>query len=423
MINVKEDFKKHGKTVRDFLLAFLKWVFVAALCGVVGGFIGMAFDKSVNYVSGLFSVHSWLLFLLPVGGVVIVLLYRLFKMDESVGTNNIITSVRTGNGVPIVLAPLIFVSTVITHLCGGSAGREGAALQLGGTIGAKVGTRLKMKPKDENIAIMCGMSAVFSALFGTPVTASVLAMEVTSVGVMYYAGFLPCVFSSIIAVKISSMFGVEPFALKIVSIPQFDFFIAAKIVLIAAVCAGVSILFCFLMKTAHRYAQIYLKNQFVRAIVGGCAIILLTLILNSRDYNGTGIGVIERAVNTGQVKPEAFALKLIFTVITMSCGYKGGEIIPTFFIGATLGGLIGGIIGLDVSLAAAIGLISLFCGVINCPLASLILSVEVFGSQGILYFVIACAVSYMLSGYYGLYSSQKIMYSKLRAELININTK
>ena len=215
----------------------------------------------------------------------------------------------------------------------------------------------------------------------------------------------------------------EPFALRIMSVPDFNIIAALQVLAIAAVCAGVSIVFCFVMKTAHKYAVRYLKNQYIRAIVGGCVIILLTLILNTRDYNGIGVSVIERAVNLGQVRPEAFALKLIFTVITISSGYKGGEIVPTFFIGATLGGLVGSLIGADISFAAAIGLISLFCGVTNCPIASLILSVEIFGAQGILYFVLACAVSYMLSGYYGLYSSQKIMYSKLRAELININTK
>lgn len=417
------DLKPHLKTVRTFLIAFVKWLVISLLCGLVGGLIGAAFDKSVGYVTNLFNTYSWLLYLLPVGGVIIVLLYRIFKMDESVGTNNIINSVRTGNGVPIILAPLIFVSTTITHLFGGSAGREGAALQLGGTLGAKIGTQFKLKPKSENIAIMCGMSAVFSALFGTPVTASILAMEVTSVGVMYYAGFLPCVFSAIIAVKLSTFLGVEPFALKIMSIPNFDLLVVGKVVLIAAVCAGVSIVFCFVMKAAHRYAVKYLKNQFLRAIIGGCLIILLTLILGTRDYNGIGVDVIERAVNFGQVRPEAFILKLVFTVISISTGFKGGEIVPTFFIGSTLGGVIGMLLGLDVSFAAAIGLIALFCGVTNCPIASLILSVEIFGSQGILFFVIACAVSYMLSGYYGLYSSQKIMYSKIRAELININTK
>ncbi len=417
------DFKPHAKTIKDFLTAFLKWLIVSVLCGLIGGLIGAAFDKSVGYVARLRDVYPWLLFLLPLGGVVIVALYRLFKMDESVGTNNIINSVRTGNGVPVILAPLIFVSTVITHLCGGSAGREGAALQLGGTLGAKIGTQMKMQAKDENIAIMCGMSAVFSALFGTPVTATVLAMEVTSVGVMYYAAFLPCVFSSIIALKTSTLLGVVPFTLKIDKLPEFHVLLVAQVILIAAVCAGVSIVFCFLMKLANRYLRIYIKNQYIRAIAGGCAIIALTLLLNTRDYNGTGINIIEQAVNFGQVRPEAFALKLIFTVITISSGYKGGEIVPTFFIGATLGGLIGSLIGLDVSFAAAIGLIALFCGVTNCPIASVMLSVEVFGTAGILPFVTACAVSYMLSGYYGLYSSQKIMYSKLRAELININTK
>ena len=165
------------------------------------------------------------------------------------------------------------------------------------------------------------------------------------------------------------------------------------------------------------------KNPYIRVVVGALAIIALTYLTGSRDYNGSGMDIIEHAVVGGHAKGWAWVLKIVFTAITIGAGFKGGEIVPTFFIGATFGCVVGHLFGLNPGFAAAIGMIAMFCGVLNCPIASIVLSIELFGSKGFILFAIAAGVSYMLSGYYGLYSSQKIMYSKLKAEYINKDTK
>lgn len=269
---------------------------------------------------------------------------------------------------------------------------------------------------------MCGMSAVFLALFGTPITAAVFALGVISVGVIYYAGLLPCVVSAFTAYFISILMGTEPVAFTISNIPAFSLKSCLLTALLSAICALLSIGFCLGLHGTHKLFEKLFKNTFLRAAVGGLVIVILSLICRSGDYNGAGMDIVERAIG-GNAKPEAFLLKFIFTAVTVGAGYKGGEIVPTFFVGATFGCVVGGLIGLDPGFAAAVGLVALFCGVVNCPLASIFLSIELFGAQAMPLFALAAAVSYLLSGYYGLYSSQKIVYSKLRAELVNINAK
>ncbi|MCM1364803.1 MAG: chloride channel protein [Faecalibacterium sp.] len=412
--------KKDAKRVGIYLLAFVKWVAVAALTGAIGGLVGVAFHVSVEKVTEFRQIHEWIIYLLPVGGLVIAGLYKLCKL-ENTGTDRVIDSIRTDEGVPTLLAPLIFVSTVITHLLGGSAGREGAALQLGGSIGSKIGKLLHFDEKDKHLVILCGMSAVFSALFGTPITAALFALEVISVGVVYYSGIIPCLVSGLVSYWISMLFKVEPVRFALKNQPEYNFMDFMKVALLAAVCAGLSIVFCLVMHFFHKGAAKLFKNTFLRAVVGGVLIILLTLIFG-RDYNGAGMNIIENAIIGGHAVGYAFLLKMLFTAVTIGSGYKGGEIVPTFFIGATFGCFFGGLLGLDPGFAAAIGLVSLFCGVVNCPIASIFLSIELFSSTSLIYFAVACAISYTLSGYFGLYGSQKIMYSKIRAEFININT-
>ena len=403
----------------NYVFTLLKWVVFAALTGAVGGLIGAAFHISVEKVTALRENQSWLLFLLPLGGLLIAGIYKLAHL-ENAGTDAVIDAVRSKYSVPILLAPLIFVSTVVTHLCGGSAGREGAALQLGGSIGAQVGRMFRLDEKDMHLVTLCGMSAVFSALFGTPLTASVFALEVISVGVVYYSGIVPCLVSALIAYGISLLFHLEPVRFSIAAIPPYSWQSCGKVVLMAALCAALSIAFCLLMTFTHKGAAKLFKNPFLRAAVGGVHLIGLSLLFPN-DYNGAGMPIIARAIG-GEALPCAFLLKMLFTAVTIGFGFKGGEIVPTFFIGATFGCTLGALLGLPSGFGAAIGLVALFCGVVNCPIASVFLSVELFGIDGLLYFALACAFSFALSGYFGLYSSQKIIYSKTRAEYININT-
>lgn len=409
-------------SAKNYIKTFIKWVIFAGITGAIGGITGTLFHVSVEKATEFRLMNNWIILFLPVGGIAIAVFYKILKMSDSKGTNQIIDSIRTEDNVPIVLAPLIFISTVITHLFGGSAGREGAALQLGGSIGSFVGKIFHLDSKDMHLIVLCGMSGVFSALFGTPLTATLFAMEVISIGVIYYSSLVPCLVSSLVAYGISLHFGIKPVHYILNYIPGLSFRTIAFIVFISASLAALSIVFCITMHKAEHLMKCKIKNDYLRGFAGGLIIVILTFLLNTTDYNGAGMSIIENAIN-GVVKPEAFLLKIIFTAITISAGFKGGEIVPTFFIGSTFGCLLGGLLGFNPGFSAAIGLVSLFCGVVNAPIASIILSIELFGTEGLLLFAIACSVSYMLSGYYGLYSSQKIVYSKLKAEFININAK
>mgnify|MGYP003073257869 FL=1 len=410
------------KYIKSYLITFIKWVAIAVATGTCGGIVGSFFHKSVEYVTEIRIANEWIIFALPFGGLIIVYLYKLFKLDSNIGTNLIIDSIRTDGKVPIAMAPLIFVSTVITHLFGGSAGREGAALQLGGSIGSQIGNMLKLDEKDMHAITLCGMSGVFAALFGTPLTATFFAMEVISVGIIYYSSFIPCIVSSIVAYKISLLFGLEPVYFNLKIIPAISASSVIKVTVLGALCAIVSIVFCESLHKTSRFVKKYIKNEYLRIALGGLVIVILTMMLRNTDYNGTGMNIISKAIN-GEAKYEAFFLKIIFTAITISVGYKGGEIVPTFFIGSTFGCVAAKFLGIDPWFGAAIWLIALFCGVVNTLISSIILSIELFGADGVILFSIACGVSYMLSGYYSLYSSQKIVYSKLKAEYINTSAK
>jgi len=422
MDNMKQALSHSASRVRQYALSFIKWTLIALITGGVGGGLGFGFRYCVNFVTGLREANTWLCFLLPVGGLVIAFLYRVTKLSGHADTNLIINSVRTEGKVPIQLAPVIFVSTVITHLFGGSAGREGAALQLGGCIGSFIGRGVRLNEKDMHIAVMCGMSGLFSALFGTPLTATIFAMEVISVGIIYYSAFLPCIVSALTAYGITLLCGAQPTGYILSVVPGLDILNITKVAAIGLAAALASIVFCLSLEYAHRFAAKFLANEYLRVSVGGSAIALLTLCIGTR-YNGIGADVITAAVTKGEALPYDFALKMLFTVITIAFGFKGGEIIPTFFIGATMGAVLGPLMGMPAGFAAAVGLVALFCAVVNCPIASMLLSIELFGSEGLILFAVAVCVSYMLSGYYGLYSGQKIMYSKRRARYINRNAK
>lgn len=413
-----ERLKERVAHIGQYAVTLLKWMVLGGVIGLVGGIIGSLFHIGVDTATQVRLAHPWVLYLMPVGGLAIVGLYRLTK-TEGKGTNDIIASVHFGEQVPGLLVPVIFVSTVITHLCGGSAGREGAALQIGGGIGYQAGRLLRLGEKDLPLATLCGMSGVFAALFGTPLTATVFALEVISVGVLYYAGLVPCLTAALTGYLVSVLMGVPPTRFTVM-VPGLEVRTMLLVMVLALLCAVVSILFCRGLHGVEHLLKRTLKNPYLRVAVGAAVLIGLTLLTNG-DYNGAGMEVIGRAI-AGQADPWAWVWKLLFTAITIGCGFKGGEVVPSFFVGAAFGCVAAGWLGLPAGFGAAMGLVSVFCGAVNCPLASIILSVELFGSGDLLYFAMACSISYLISGYCGLYSSQTILYSKLRAEFINVRT-
>ena len=399
----------------------LRWVIFSIISGVVVGCVSVAFYLLMFFVTHLRETHTWLIFLLPVGGLFIVAAYRLLHDEKDTGTNLVISAIHSGDHIPFRMAPLIFISTVVTHFFGGSAGREGAALQLGGSLGNSIGRVLRLDEKDKHIMIMCGMSAAFSTLFGTPMAAAIFSMEVVSVGIMHYSALVPCVVASLVAHGIAIESGIAPEAFVISEIPVFNVRTAIIITGLAILCAFVSVLFCVIL---HRTEQLYkrlFQNPYIRIFAGGCFVVVLTLLVGNQNYNGAGMNMIEHFFE-GEVRPEAFLMKMIFTALTIGAGYKGGEIVPSFFTGAAFGCLFGKMVGFSPSLCTAIGMTGVFCGVTNCPITSLLISFELFGFDAMPYFLLSVAFSYMLSGYVGLYHSQKIMYSKYKTNYINKTT-
>ena len=269
--------------------------------------------------------------------------------------------------------------------------------------------------------IMCGMSACFSAVFGTPMAAAVFSMEVISVGIMHYSALVPCVISSLTASMLARHFGAMPEVFPITDLPALTALTVGQTILAAAAFAAISVIFCIALHLSEHTYKKYIANPYLRVFVGGLIVVLLTLLLHTNDYNGAGMPMIARCFE-GAVPPWAFMMKIIFTAATLGAGFKGGEIVPSFFIGATLGCVIGPILGLPAALCAGCGMVGVFCGVTNSPITSLLISFELFGFEGMPYYLITIAVSYMLSGYYGLYSSQKIIYSKTRTEYIDAHT-
>ncbi|MCD8377147.1 MAG: chloride channel protein [Oscillospiraceae bacterium] len=411
-------------------LYFLRWLALAAGVGLVVGAVGAGFYYTFQFVTRLRLAHPWLLLLLPAGGVAIVLLYRLCGMERDRGTNFVLAAVREDESLRLRTAPLVFVSTMLIHLFGGSSGREGAILQIGGSISSWLGRRLLLDEEDREIMTMCGMAAGFSALFGTPLTAAVFAMEVVSVGMMDYAALIPCILSAAVGLLTAQLFQVPATSFSLSGVPSLSPLSLIQMVALGILLALLSVVFCQAMHTASRLYQRLLPNKLLRAAVGGALVIVLTCAVwlwnpGSYDYNGAGASVLSSAL-TGQARPEAFALKILFTAVTLGAGFKGGEIVPVFFTGATFGCTVAPLLGLDASFGAGVGLAGLFCGVTNCPMASLLLALELFctsdglfSGQAFVLFAVAIGVSYMLSGYSGLYQEQKILFEKLHHTLRN----
>ncbi len=407
---------RHASRYIRFLF---KWCLYAGVTGIIGGFVGMFFHVSVEWATESRISHPSFIYFLPLVGLIIVGMYDLFVSYEDNSTDTVVRSVQNdGQKISIVIAPLIFLSTVLTHLCGGSAGREGAALQLGGSIGTQVGDWFEVSNKEQRILIMCGMSALFSALFGTPITAIFFSIEVSIVGLMFYSALLPCMISSVVAYAVTRLNGVEPTRFILENTPVVNAPSLVSTVIVAALSACMCIVFCVAIRNGEKLFH-HIKNEYLRIIIGGFIIIGLTFAIGTRDYNGAGMSVIIRAVELGETENFAFLLKILFTVITIAAGYKGGEIVPTLFIGATFGCAVARIIGFDAGLGAAVGMTAMFCGMLNCPIASIFLSIELFGAHGLMLFVISAGISYLLSGYYGLYGSQQIVLSKLGEGEIN----
>lgn len=414
-----------NKALRDsrsgavHLFTLAKWLVMGLITGTIVGMLGSGFAWALAAANGFRAAHGWIKFLLPAAGVLIVFLYRVTKNTDDTGTNMVIASIQSGSPISYKMAPLIVLSTVLTHLCGGSAGREGAALQLGGGMANFMSDIkfLKFTDNDHKVNVMCGMSAGFAALFGTPMAAAIFSLEVISVGMMQYSALVPCVISAFTARFIAASLGVGAEAFTVLSVPAFTPLRMVVVLIFGGVLGCLSLLFCDFLHYTERGLKKYLPNPYLRIICSGAVIALLTVALGTDRYLGSGIGIIEHIFEENRPGEfYVFALKILFTALTLGAGFKGGEIVPSFCIGAAFGSLTAGLLGLPVTLAAACGMVGVFCGVTNCPITSLLIAFEMFGMEGMPYYLVTVAVSYMFSGYGSLYHTQRVLFSKLKTD-------
>ena len=411
------------EALRNNLVYFVRWALLSVLIGLVVGVPGALFRKGIDRATRNWNQHPWMLLLGPVMVILILLWAKLLREEKNGGTNTIIESVTDGSYITLRTAPFIFIATLLSHLAGASVGKEGAALMLGGSLGSHVSRLFRMDDKDQKIAVMCGMSACFAAVFLTPLAATIFPMEMISIGIMYYAALIPCMLAAFVGAGVSSFLGNGGEAFPVQDLPLFDLKQGATVIVFGALAALVAVLFSLVLGNGHRLVNKALPDPFIRAIILSILFIAmswLNLKYFSRglDFSGGGFPLVEKAME-GEAPWYAFLFKMLFTAVCIFAGFKGGEIVPTLCIGGCFGALFAGVFGLDLRLYTACGMAALFAGMTNCPISTLLLSFELFGYEGMPWFLMAIAVSFNLSGYYGLYASQRFPYSKTKALYIN----
>ncbi len=397
---------------------------VSLVTGSLVAFFLWLLDKATLFRWG----HGWLLFLLPLAGVLIHFLYQLWGKDSEAGNNLIIDEIHIpGAGVPIGMAPLVLITTILTHLFGGSAGREGTAVQMGGSIAGFFGGLFRLPKQQLQLLLMTGIAAGFGAVFGTPVAGAVFALEVLATGKIRHDALLPCLAAALLADITCRAWGIHHTQYQVLYATRKDFFSFFDIdllLLLKVTAAGIlfgltSYVFAGLSHAIKKYGNQFIKIKWLIPVAGGLLVIILTALLGTRDYLGLGVtnpyehGVsIVSCFRTGGADFFSWGWKLLFTVITLGTGFKGGEVTPLFFIGAALGNTIALQTGSPVDLMAALGFIAVFAGATNTPIACTFMGVELFGGQHTLYYALACFTAYYFSGHTGIYPAQRRSGSK-----------
>ncbi|MEJ8303529.1 voltage-gated chloride channel family protein [Saccharibacillus sacchari] len=394
---------------------FLKWIALGGVVGVLSGTASAFFLHSLDYVTNLRTNHGWLLFLLPLGGALVSYLYLKFGQNSAKGNNLILEQINEGQEtIPLRMAPLVLFGTLVTHLFGGSAGREGTAVQMGGSLAEWFGKTIRIDADDRKILLMCGISGGFGSIFGTPLAGTIFGLEVIAIGLISHRALLPCFTSSFVGDLIATrLWNVHHLHYRIGTVPAVEMSIVLKVVIASILFGLVSLLFSELTHALKRGFTAIFQNPMLKSAVGGFLVIALVAIVGTRDYLGLGLPLIQQSFES-EVSPFAFLWKLLFTSVTLGAGFQGGEVTPLFAIGATMGHSLADLLGLYAPFLAALGFIAVFCGATNTPIACFIMGIELFGSDAAVYLFIACLVSYLFSGHSGIYTSQRIGVSKSR---------
>lgn len=375
--------------------------------------------------------HPWLLFFLPLAGILIYFLYSLWGKNADAGNNLILDEIHEPNaGVPARMAPLILATTIITHLFGGSAGREGTAVQIGGSLAAFFSRFIPVQDKEKRILLMCGMAAGFGAVFGTPVAGAVFALEVLVIGRLRYDALIPCLIASTLAHLTCMAYGIHHTKYTIGSLPlnntdwlsflPIDPVLLGKVILAGILFGLAGYAFAILSHGIKSKARQLFSVKWLIPVTGAILVLGISYLLGTTDYLGLGVTApgngtsIVRAFEPGEISPFSWWWKLLLTAVTLGMGFKGGEVTPLFFIGATLGHTIASFTGAPVDLFAALGFIAVFAGATNTPLACTLMGIELFGGEAVFYYAVACFTAYYFSGHSGIYTSQKIGVKKFQ---------
>jgi len=410
---------------QSFILSYLlRWTtLVIPVSLSVGSLVALflwLLDKAIHFRWD----HPWLLFLLPASGVGIYFLYRLWGRNSEAGNNLIMDEIHEpGGGVPARMAPLVLLTTILTHLFGGSAGREGTAVQIGGSLAQWFSRRLNLSKEDTRLLLMTGMAAGFGAVFGTPATGAIFALEVLAIGRIQYDALLPCLMASVLADITCGAWGIHhtPYTIhfteeshNLLPFIHFDFLLLGKVILAGIAFGLASFLFSTLSHSIKFYSKKWISPAWLIPVAGGVLIIALTAMLGTQDYLSLGVtGKDSDSVSIVSCFHEGGAgwfswwWKLLFTAVTLGTGFKGGEVTPLFFIGAALGNTLAILSGSPVDLFAGLGFIAVFAGATNTPIACTLMGVELFGPAPVLYYAVACFTAYYFSGRSGIYSSQR----------------
>ncbi|GAB6989225.1 voltage-gated chloride channel family protein [Paenibacillus pini] len=394
--------------------SFLKWIILGSVVGIFAGSASAIFLTSLEWVTDERLSHPWLLYLLPVGGALISYLYLKLGKNSAKGNNLILEQIHEGGNetIPLRMAPLVLIGTLATHLFGGSAGREGTAIQMGGSLSEVFGKWIKADSVDRKILLMCGISGGFGSVFGTPLAGTVFGLEVIAIGFISYEALIPCFTASFVGHLVTTeLWGVQHMKYPVIDAPALSGMVVVKVVIAALLFTLVSILFSELTHMMKKGFAFVFRNPVLKSAAGGLIIISLVMIVGSRDYLGLGLPLLHDALHD-DVSPFVFLWKLLFTSVTLGSGFQGGEVTPLFVIGATMGNALAGWLHLAAPFLAALGLIAVFCGATHTPIACFILGIELFGSSPAIYMFMVCVITYVFSGYSGIYTSQYIGISK-----------
>ena len=414
---------RHGHAV-----SVVRWALIIVPMAATVGTLCAAFLWSLDAVTRMRFAWPWLLYLLPAGGFAVGLLYHLTGRSVEGGNNLIVEQIHEpGGGVPLRMAPLIFLGTVATHLFGGSAGREGTAVQLGGSLASGFGRALKLDAENTQVLLMTGIAAGFGAVFGTPLAGGVFALEVLAIGRVEYRALVPCLVAALVGDWTCLAWGIHHGVYRIDALVPVDALLVAKAGIAGVAFGLVGLAFAEANHALGGWLKRIVPYGPLRPVIGGLAIVALAYLVGTRDYLGLGTlaatpdGLTLFSFFGPDTHPWSWALKLLFTVVTLSTGFKGGEVTPLFFIGAALGNALAPMFGVPTGLFAAIGFVALFAGAANTPLACTFMGIELFGAAYAVPIAVACFVAYLCSGHNGIYLSQRVAVPKAPGSGLNPN--